>query len=146
VRVRPFTQIFDASLVHRRFTMILLGAFAGVALLLALVGVHGVISYAVSERTREIGVRMALGAQPADILRMVLGQGARMVAVGTSIGLLAALSIGRFLQSLLYEIRAVDVLTYACVTSFVVFVTLLACWIPARRAMRVDPMVALRYE
>jgi ABC-type lipoprotein release transport system permease subunit len=69
-----------------------------------------------------------------------------MVAVGTSIGLLAALSIGRFLQSLLYEIRAVDVLTYACVTSFVVFVTLLACWIPARRAMRVDPMVALRYE
>ncbi len=146
VRVRPFTQIFDASLVHRRFTMILLGAFAGVALLLALVGVHGVISYAVSERTREIGVRMALGAQPADILRMVLGQGARMVAVGTSIGLLAALSIGRFLQGLLYEIRAVDVLTYACVTSFVVFVTLLACWIPARRAMRVDPMVALRYE
>jgi len=146
VRVRPFTQIFDASLVHRRFTMILLGAFAGVALLLALVGVHGVISYAVSERTREIGVRMALGAQPADVLRMVLGQGAGMVAVGTSIGILAALGISRTLQSFLYEIRAADLLTYAYVTLFLVFVTLLACWIPARRAMRVDPMEALRYE
>jgi len=146
VRVRPFTQIFDASLVHRRFTMILLGAFASVALLLALVGVHGVISYAVSERTREIGVRMALGAQPADVLRMVLGQGAGMVAVGTSIGLLTALGIGRFLQSLLYEIRAADLLTYAYVTLLLALVTLLACWIPARSAMRVDPMVALRYE
>ena len=146
VRVRPFTQIFDASLVHRRFTMILLGAFASVALLLALVGVHGVISYAVSERTREIGVRMVLGAQPADVLRMVLGQGAGMVAVGTSIGILAALGLSRFLQSLLYEIRAADLLTYAYVTLFLVFVTLLACWIPARRAMKVNPMVALRYE
>jgi len=146
VRVRPFTQIFDASLVHRRFTMILLGAFAGVALLLALVGVHGVISYAVSERTREIGVRMALGAQPADVLRMVLGQGAGMVAVGTSIGILAALGLSRFLQSLLYEIRAADVLTYGGVTLLLVLATLLACWVPARRAMKVDPMVALRYE
>jgi ABC-type antimicrobial peptide transport system permease subunit len=146
VRVRPFTEIFDASLVHRRFTMILLGAFAGVALLLALVGVHGVISYAVSERTREIGVRMALGARPGDVLCMVLGQGARMVAVGTSVGILAALGLSRFLQSLLYEIRAADALTYACVTFFLVFVALLACWIPARRAMKVDPMVALRYE
>src|SRR6267143_662564 len=145
VRVRPFTQIFDASLVHRRFTMVLLGAFASVALLLALVRVHGVISYAVSERTREIGVRMALGAQPADVLRMVLGQGASMVAVGTSIGILAALGISRTLQSFLYEIRAADLLTYAYVTLFLVFVTLLACWIPARRAMRVDPMEALRY-
>jgi putative ABC transport system permease protein len=146
VRVRPFTQIFDASLVHRRFTMILLGAFAGVALLLALVGVHGVISYAVSERTREIGVRMALGARPGDVLRMVLGQGARMVVVGTSIGILAALGLSHFLQSLLYEIRAADGLTYGSVTLLLVFVTLLACWIPARRAMKVDPMVALRYE
>jgi predicted permease len=146
VRVRPFTEIFDASLVHRRFTMILLGAFAGVALLLALVGVHGVISYAVSERTREIGVRMALGARPGDVLCMVLGQGARMVAVGTSVGILGALGLSRFLQSLLYEIRAADALTYACVTFFLVFVALLACWIPARRAMKVDPMVALRYE
>jgi len=146
VRVRPFTEIFDASLVHRRFTMILLGAFAGVALLLALVGVHGVISYAVSERTREIGVRMALGARPGDVLCMVLGQGARMVAVGTSVGILAALGLSRFLQSLLYEIRAADALTYGSVTFFLVFVTLLACWIPARRAMKVDPMVALRYE
>jgi len=145
-RVRPFSQIFDASLVHRRFTMVLLGSFAGVALLLALVGVHGVISYAVSERTREIGVRMAIGAQPADILRMVIGQGAGMVAVGTSLGILVALGLSRFLQSLLYEIRAVDALTYGCVTIFLVFVTLLACWIPARRAMKVDPMVALRYE
>jgi len=146
VRVRPFAQIFDASLVHRRFTMILLGAFAGVALLLALVGVHGVISYAVSERTREIGVRMALGARPADVLRMVFGQGAGMVAAGTSLGILAALGLSRFLQSLLYEIRAADALTYGCVTLFLVFVALLACLIPARRAMNVDPMVALRYE
>jgi putative ABC transport system permease protein len=146
VRVRPLAQIFDASLVHRRFTMTLLGAFAGVALLLALVGVHGVISFAVSERTREIGVRMALGARPGDVLRMVLGQGARMVVVGTSIGILAALGLSRFLQSLLYEIRAADALTYACVTFFLVLVTLLACWIPARKAMKVDPMVALRYE
>jgi len=146
VRVRPFTEIFDASLVHRRFTMTLLGAFAGVALLLALVGVHGAISYAVSERTREIGVRMAIGAQPADILRMVIGQGAGMVAAGTSVGILVALGLSRFLQSLLYEIRAADALTYACVTFFLVFVALLACWIPARRAMKVDPMVALRYE
>lgn len=146
VRVRPFTQIFDASLVHRRFTMVLLGAFAGVALLLALVGVHGVISYAVSERTREIGVRMAIGAQPADILRMVIGQGAGMVAAGTSLGILVALGLSRFLQSLLYEIRAADALTYGGVTLFLVLVALLACWIPARRAMKVDPMVALRYE
>jgi len=146
VRVRPFTQIFDASLVHRRFTMVLLGAFAGVALLLALVGVHGVISYAVSERTREIGVRMAIGAQPADILRMVIGQGAGMVAAGTSLGILVALGLSRFLQSLLYEIRAADALTYGSVTLFLVLVALLACWIPARRAMKVDPMVALRYE
>jgi putative ABC transport system permease protein len=146
VRVRPFAQIFGASLVHRRFTMTLLGAFAGVALLLALVGVHGVISFAVSERTREIGVRMALGARPGDVLRMVLGQGARMVVVGTSIGILAALGLSRFLRSLLYEIRAADALTYVCVTFFLVLVTLLACWIPARKAMKVDPMVALRYE
>jgi putative ABC transport system permease protein len=146
VRVRPFTQIFDASLVQRRFAMILLGAFAGVALLLALVGVHGVISYAVSERTREIGVRMALGAQPGDILRMVLGQGASMVAFGTGIGILAALGLSRALESLLYEIRAADSLTYLYVTLFLVSLTLLACWIPARRAMRVDPTVALRYE
>ena len=139
-------QIISDSLAPRRFSMILLGIFAALALLLASIGIYGVISYIVGQRSNEIGVRMALGAKPQDILRLVLADGGRLVLMGIGIGLLAALGLTRLMKSFLYGVDASDPLTFAGVAILLLLVALAACYVPARRATCVDPLVALRYE
>jgi putative ABC transport system permease protein len=141
-----FTQVLSNSLKARRFNLTLVGVFAGTALLLAIAGLYGVMAYAVTQRTGEFGVRTALGASPGNILRLVLGQGIVTALIGVAIGLAGALALTRTLQSLLFGLSATDPLTFAVVALVLVLVALLACYIPARRAAKVDPMVALRYE
>jgi putative ABC transport system permease protein len=145
-RFRTFSQIYSASLGSRRFNVILIGFFGLTALLLATAGVFGVMAYSVSRRTLEIGVRVALGAASGDILRMILGQGLRTILIGAAIGIAGSLALTRAVASLLFGVTATDPLTFGGVTLLLVGVALLACYIPARRAIRVDPMVALRYE
>jgi predicted permease len=143
---KPMTKVVSDSIAAQRFTMILLGVFAALALVLSAVGIFGVISYVTGQRTQEIGIRMALGAQRGDVLRLVLGHGMRVVLLGVAIGLAAALGLTRLMASQLYGVSAKDPLTFAGVAALLTFVAVAACYIPARRAMRVDPMVALRYE
>jgi predicted permease len=128
------------------FMLIMLSLAGGMALLLGAIGLYGVIAYSVSQRTHEIGIRMALGGQREDILRLILGQGTKLALIGVAIGIAAAIGLARFLSSLLYGVKPTDPLTFLGVTIVLVLVTLLACYMPARRAMRVDPMVALKYE
>jgi ABC-type antimicrobial peptide transport system permease subunit len=145
-KVFVLEQLVSASLAPRRFNTWLVAVFGFLAMLLAAIGVYGVISRGVAQQTRELGVRIALGAQPADVLRLVLWNGLKIVAIGLSIGLAASLAATRVMSSLLYDVSATDPLTFAAVGALLIAVALAACWIPARRATRVDPLVALRYE
>jgi putative ABC transport system permease protein len=134
------------SVFLRRYPSYLIGCFAALALILACVGLYGLISYSVAQRTREMGIRMALGAQQRDLLRMVMGQGARLAIAGVAIGVAAALALTRLMSSLLYGVKTWDPVTFMGVAIVLVGVALAACYLPARRAMNVDPMVALRHE
>jgi ABC-type antimicrobial peptide transport system permease subunit len=134
------------SIASQRFALALLGVFAGLALLLASIGIYGVLSYLVGQRTPEIGVRMALGAQRSDVLRMVLRDGVRMTLIGAAIGLAAALGLTHLMASMLFGVEPTDPVTFGGVAVLLCAIGLFACYIPARRAAKVDPMVALRYE
>jgi predicted permease len=139
-------QIVSASFDNRRFSMVMLGIFAGSALLLAMVGLYGVMAYITAQRTHEIGIRMALGAQRLDMLRMIFRQSFVLVLMGVGIGILASAALTRLLATMLYGVQATDVITYGSVIGLLIAAAALASYIPARRAMKVDPMVALRYE
>ena len=145
-KVATLRTLVDDSMAQPRFSVFLLGAFGVLALLLASIGMYGVISYSVLQRTQEIGIRMALGAQRRKVFGMVLGQGARLAGLGIAIGFVAALGVTRLMASFLYGVRPTDPLTFAGVSLLLLGIALLACYLPARRAMRVDPMVALKYE
>ncbi|HEX4948284.1 MAG TPA: ABC transporter permease [Blastocatellia bacterium] len=145
-RVTTMEQLVADSMAQRRFTLWLLGIFAVTALLLAAVGLYGVLAYSVSQRSHEIGIRMALGAQSRDVQKMVVGQGMKLVLLGTGIGLVGAFMLMRLMGSLLFGVGAADPVTYVVIAALLASVALLACWIPARRATKVDPMIALRYE
>jgi len=144
--VATMNQVVANSLAARRFSMILLGVFAALALALACVGIYGVISYLVGQRTNEIGLRIALGAQRADVLRLILGEGTRTALIGEVFGIVAALGLTRLMSNQLFGVSAQDPLTFAAVASLLMIVAIAACYVPACRAMKVDPMVALRYD
>jgi putative ABC transport system permease protein len=143
---RTMDQVVAESMQDTSVQTVLLGVFAALAMVLAAVGLYGVMAYVVTQQTHEIGIRMALGAQRNDVLRMVLEQGGRLTAVGVGIGVFAALGLTSLMRSLLFGVRFTDPVTFAIVIFLLAVVALAACYIPARRAIRVDPMVALRYE
>jgi putative ABC transport system permease protein len=144
--VRTMEQAVAQSVAPRRFSMLLLSVFAVVALALASLGIYGLMSYVVAQSTREIGVRMALGAEVSDVLKLVLGQGMKLALVGVALGLVASLVLTRMMKTLLFGVSATDPLTFAAIALLLTGVALLACWLPARRATNVDPMIALRVE
>jgi putative ABC transport system permease protein len=144
--LKPMTEYLRDSLARRRFNLILLIAFAGVALVLAAIGIYGVISYGVTQRTHEIGIRMALGAEKSDVLRLVVRQGMIMALIGVAIGVLASLALTRLMESLLFGVSVTDPLTFTVIALLLTSVALLACFVPARRASKVDPLIALRSE
>jgi predicted permease len=144
--IETMDEIVNGSLADRRFSMILLGVFAALALVLSSIGIYGVISYLVGQRTHEIGIRLALGAQQSDVLKLVLGQGMRMALIGVGIGLAAAIGLTRLMSKMLFQVSATDPITLIGVSVMLTAVALAACYIPARRAMRTDPIIALRYE
>ena len=140
------TDFVAADLARPRFTMLLLGSFAAAALLLAAIGLYGVMAFAVVQRTREIGVRVALGAQRGDVLRLIMRYGIRLLGAGLGIGIVAALALGRLVSGLLYGITPGDPQTLIAVALILAAVGMTAAWLPARRAMRLDPTVALRHD
>jgi predicted permease len=144
--VRTMQEVYGKSVARTSFTLVMLGIASTMALALGLIGIYGVISYTVSQRKREIGIRLALGAQSGDVVSMVLKQGAKLALLGVCIGVVAAFVLARLMTSLLFGVTAHDPLTFAAVAALLILVALLACYIPARRAMEVDPIVALRYE
>jgi putative ABC transport system permease protein len=144
--VKTMQQRLSESLARRRFAMFALGLFASVAMLLAAVGIYGVMSYTVAQRTHEIGIRMALGARPRDVVKDVVGRGLTLALIGVVVGLTAAFGLTRVMSSLLFGVSATDPLTFISLGLLLISVALLACFIPARRAMKVDPMIALKYE
>jgi hypothetical protein len=144
--VRTMQEIYGKSVARTSFTLVMLGIASTMALALGLIGIYGVISYTVSQRRREIGIRLALGAQSGDVVSMVLRQGAKLALLGVCIGVVAALALARLMTSLLFGVTAHDPLTFAAVAALLISVALFACYIPSRRAMKVDPIVALRYE
>ena len=146
IRIMTADKLVSDSFSPRRFSMLLLAGFAALALSMAVVGIYGLMNYAVVQRTHEIGIRMALGAQRKDVLRLVLQEGAKLVLAGVAIGLLGALALTRLMRGLLYGVSATDPTTFAGVAILLMTVALLASYIPAWRAMRVDPAVALRHE
>jgi len=139
-------RILDEAVKQPRFNLVLLGLFSGIALLLSAAGIYGVTAYSVTQRTHEFGIRMALGAQVSDVLRMILRQGMLLISVGIAVGLLASFLLTRLLRTLLFGVSVTDPLTFVAITLLLTLVALLACYIPARRATKVDPLVALRYE
>jgi putative ABC transport system permease protein len=143
-RVRTMEEVIAEGIARPRFITALLGAFAAVALALAVIGIYGVVAYSVAQRTQEFGIRMALGADAGRVLREVVGQATRITAVGVAIGVVAALLLSRALATLLFEVRATDPVTYVSIAAVLLAATVVASWIPARRATRVTPLSALR--
>jgi predicted permease len=144
--IRTMAQVISSSVAGPRFNTLVLGVFAAVALFLAAIGIYGVMAYATTQQTHEIGIRLALGAQPRNVLYLVLRRGVRLAGVGAAFGVAAALALTRLMAGLLYDVSATDPVTFSCVVILLLAIALLACYVPARRAMRVDPIVALRYE
>jgi len=145
-RPAAMEQLIGVSLARTRFSTTLLGVFAAMALLLAAIGIYGVVSYTVGQRTREIGIRMAMGARPIDAIGLILRQGSKPILMGIAAGFLASIAATRALSSLLYGVSATDPLVFAGVSIFLAIVAFAASYFPARRAIKVDPMMALRYE
>jgi putative ABC transport system permease protein len=145
-QVRSMDQLLGNALAQRRLTLVLLASFAALALLLAAIGIYGVIAYSVRQRTHEIGVRIALGARSADVLRLIVGQAMKLVIVSVALGLAGAFALTRWMATLLFNVQPTDPLTFASIAALLTLIALLASWIPARRATKVDPMVALRCE
>jgi putative ABC transport system permease protein len=144
--IKTLDELLDKSVAQRRFNLLSLGIFAGLALALAAVGIYGVMSFLVAQRTHEIGIRMALGAQQRDVLKLVVGRGLRLVLIGLGVGGAGALALTRLLRNLLFEVSATDPLTFGVIAMLLLGVAFLACYLPARRATKVDPLVALRQE
>jgi putative ABC transport system permease protein len=144
--IQPMDEVITDALWQRRLWGVLFARFAGVALLLAAVGLYGVMSYLVSQRTREIGVRVALGARPLDIHRLIIGQGLKLLGLGLALGLLGAIALSRLVTSLLFGVTAYDLPTFGAVSLLLAVVALIGCFIPGRRAAKVDPMIALRQD
>ena len=151
-RDQPMTQVvsleqnLSSAVGQQRVSTLLLGIFAALALVLAAIGIYGVTSYSVAQRSKEIGIRIAMGAQPRDVLRLILGFGAKLALIGVVTGVIAALALTQLMKTMLFGVTATDPVTLAAVSLTLVAVTLLACYIPARRAMTVDPVIALRSE
>jgi putative ABC transport system permease protein len=144
--VAPLTTVVSDSVAERRFSMLLLAVFASVALFLAAVGIYGVVAYGVTQRTQEIGVRMAMGAERRNILTLVLGGGLRLALAGVVIGLAGALALSRLIETMLFNVQPFDPPSYAATALLLLAIAALACYVPARRAMRVDPIIAIRQE
>jgi ABC-type antimicrobial peptide transport system permease subunit len=142
----PLADVVSESIAQRRFSMLLIGVFGAIALVLAAVGLYGVVSYSVSQRTQEIGLRMAIGADRRDVLRLIVGGGMKLAVIGVVIGVAGALALSKVIATMLFELTPMDLVSYSGTVMVLLAVAMVACYVPARRAMRVDPIIALRAE